>query len=177
MPSGMRRGYGTLPAMPARSRLSSKSRSHTGAQTAPLPCRPWQQPRMVLHSPLTTPGRSAPMHCLDVILVLSEEASQVLEHLDSFKYIPMYREGTSKGERQSNCRFALDPPICSDRAAFRPPMPAYRWTRLHPAVSTSRVTPPLLLDVHFVPKMKIPKVTPHVPPILQNPSAAIGGAL
>ena len=33
-------------------------------------------------------------HGLDIVVVLGEEASKVLENLDSLEYIPMYREGT-----------------------------------------------------------------------------------
>jgi hypothetical protein len=51
------------------------------------------------------------------------------------------------------------------------------WIDLHPAVMAPQVTPPFLRNNHLVPRVEIPEVAPHVPPILCNTQASSNGAL
>ncbi len=51
------------------------------------------------------------MQTSNIVVILSQKVSKILEHLDSFQYFPMHLEGAAEGKCQSNHRIALHPSI------------------------------------------------------------------
>jgi hypothetical protein len=103
---------------------------------------------------------------LDVVVVLSQHPSEVLEDLNPLEDVTSHRELLAKGKRRRYRRLTLFPALGPDPTLLRLNMARIKWVDLHRTPLAPWVAS-LGRDADKVERVYVAKVPPHHPSILK----------